>query len=199
MDDRMYDGLKLNMALYADVFKQVQPSLAKFTEVSQALSKSIVPILQVYNQVDFSGIYKAVDSIRPVMELYSNYEQMNSIALAAQRLTDSVYPISKQIAEMQRNMPDFSGIASAMRQIVPVTQNYTEMALNLQNALKIWEFDYDEVDDEEFDDIPEELEEAIQNVCEGIATEEELNQYSDRWQDRIKKIVSTILNILYLR
>ena len=198
MSKDIYSGLKLNMSLYADMFSQIQPSLARFSEISETLNSSILPVLQTYNQMDLSGINRIVDSMRPIVELYSSYDQMNAVAESARRIAETMLPVSQQVAELSANIPDMSGLNEVIQRIVPVTHNYSEMVLNLQNALSIWDFSSDELYEEEFDDILDDLEDAIQTVCDGTATSEQINKYGTKWKEKIKKIIWTILQYILL-
>ncbi len=198
MEDKVYEAVKRNIAMYENVFTQVQPYWTEIYECSQTLNKSIISAMKVYDRMDFGAIRNVVDSIKPVMELYNNYEQMNSIALAVQFLNDSVHPIDFQIDEIQKSIQKISGIESLIQHINLAPQNYMDVAFYLQKALKTWEFDYGEVDEDSsmFEDIPEEMGEAIQNICEGIATEEKINTYGVLWQDKIKSKISTIFKYI---
>ena len=198
MSRDIYSGLKLNMSLYAEMFSQIQPSLARFSEISETLNSSIIPILQTYNQMDLGGINRIVDSMRPIAELYSSYDQMNSVAEAARQIAETVQPISQQMEQIQANMPDMSGLNDVIRQIVPITHNYSEMMVNLQNALSIWDYSADELYEEELYDLSEDLEDAIQTVCEGTATTEQINKYGEKWKEKIKKIIWTIFQYILL-
>lgn len=198
MDDRIYKNMAQTMKLYSEVFENMRPAIESFNEMSNSLNKYMVPILRTYSQIDYNGISRIAESMRPILSIYSNYDYMNTLAEAARTISISAATLAHQMSEMQVNIPDMSHLNSMIKDLAPITQNYSSIALNLQRALSEWKYEDLDVYEHEFDDIPEELEEAVKAVCNGEATKEQVRKYGEKWQDKIKKIISTIFSYIIL-
>ena len=195
MSNRTYETIVENMRKMEKAFSSIDPTVRRLLDASESLSNSLSPVLQLYNQIDFRQIDRIAENMRSITGVYANYESLSRFAEDSIRISKMVSPYVQQIENMrtQISIPDISAINRVLRRSASMSQNYSSIVQNLQNALSIWNYDYTNDCDDDFVDVPQELEEAITSVCEGDLSIEQIEKLGTPWQDRLKRIICKVL------
>jgi hypothetical protein len=142
----MGNVVKIDVSTYNDMFNAMGISTTRFSELSSNMNQVFTPIIEACNRLDISVFNRMEEIVRPITDLYSNYNYMNSIAESGKMLTETM----RAMVEVQEFMPDFSAISGAIQRITPDIANYENIAANLQAALSTWKYIGDEVHEKEY-------------------------------------------------
>lgn len=133
--------------------------------------------------------------------MLGSYEMLAGTAQSIAKVANITAPWIEEMKNISENLPDMSLLEKLMRDVVTPTipamsalENLNRILLKfpmsgLDGALRTW------------DDIPEELEEDIQEIIAGDFSDTDVENYSKRWAEKgiraLKTIVITLLINLF--
>lgn len=130
--------------------------------------------------------------------MLGSYEMFAGTAQSIAKVADITAPWIEEVQNISENLPDMSLLEKLMRDVVTPTIPAMSALENLNRILP--KFPISGLDGalRTWDDIPEELEEDIQDIIAGEFSDSDIEAYDKKWGERGIKALKTVIKVLLI-
>ena len=139
-----------------------------------------------------------ISNINMNAALTENYEKLAGTAQSIVKVANITAPWMEEVQSIYKNLPDMSLLEKLMRDVVTPTIPAISALENLNRVLP--KFPMSGLDGalKTWDDIPEELEEDIQDIIAGEFSDSDIEAYDKKWGERGIKALKTVIKVLLI-
>lgn len=139
-----------------------------------------------------------ISNINMNAALTENYEKLVGTAQSIAEVANITAPWIEEMQNISKNLPDVSLLEKLMRDVVTPIIPAMSALENLNRILP--KFPMSGLDDalRTWDDIPEELEEDIQDIIAGEFSDSDMEAYDKKWGERGIKALKTVIKVLLI-
>lgn len=130
--------------------------------------------------------------------MLGSYEMFAGTAQSIAKVANITAPWIEEVQNISENLPDMSLLEKLMRDVVTPTIPAISALENLNRILP--KFPISGLDGalRTWDDIPEELEEDIQEIIAGEFSDSDIEAYDKKWGERGIKALKTVIKVLLI-